>query len=108
MHVAPELVNQAPIPQVLSDKGYVSQDLKRYFSERGIDFWTPRKSNSKQPKVVNEHLLKRLRKRIETVFSSFSILLGKTKNRSLAGFESKLEIVLLTYSFMLELTQKLE
>ncbi|WP_438723477.1 IS982 family transposase [Enterococcus sp. DIV1420a] len=108
INVAPELVDQAPTPQVLSDKGYVSQELKRYFSERGIDFWTPRKSNSKQPKVVNEYLLKRLRKRIETVFSSFYILLGKVKNRSLAGFESKLEVVLLTYSFMLELVQRFE
>lgn len=108
IHVAPELVNQAPTPQVLSDKGYVSKELKYYFSDRGIDFWTPRKRNSTQPKVVNEHLLKRLRKRIETVFSSFSILLGKIKNRSLAGFESKLEIVLLTYSFMLERAQKFE
>ncbi|MEB8418492.1 transposase [Enterococcus casseliflavus] len=46
INMALELVNQAPTPQVLSDKGYLSQDLKRYFSERGIDFWTPRKSNS--------------------------------------------------------------
>ncbi len=108
IHVAPELVDQASTPQVLSDKGYVSQELKRYFSERGIDFWTPRKSNSKQSKVVNEYLLKRLRKRIETVFLSFYTLLGKVKNRSLAGFESKLEVVLLTYSFMLELVQRFE
>lgn len=108
IHLAPELVSQAPTPQVLSDKGYVSHDLKQYFSDRGIDFWTPRKSNSKQPKVVNENLLKRLRKRIETVFSSLSTLIGKVKNRALNGFETRLEIALLTYSFMLERAQKFE
>jgi len=107
IHMAIEVVEQSPTLQVLADKGYVSQPLKDSFAKKKINFWTPRKRNSRQPKVAEDKLLGKLRKRIETVFSALVNLSGiGFLNRSLAGFESKLEAILLTYSFMLEEAQK--
>ena len=108
IHMAIEVVDQSPTPQVLADKGYVSQSLKDSFEKKRIHFWTPRKRNSKQPKVAEDKLLGKLRKRIETVFSALVKLSGNGfLNRSLAGFEAKLEVILLTYSFLLEEAQKI-
>ncbi len=59
--------------------------------------------NSKQPKVAEDKLLEKLRKRIETVFSALIKLNGSGfLNRSLVGFVAKVEGILLTYSFILE------
>nr|WP_160299639.1 transposase [Enterococcus faecium] len=45
IHMAIEVVDQSPTPQVLADKGYVSQTLKDSFEKKRIHFWTPRKRN---------------------------------------------------------------
>lgn len=92
---------------MLAHKGYVSQSLKDSFAKKKINFWTPRKRTSRQPKVAEDKLLGKSRKRIETVFSALVNLRGiGFLNRSLAEFEFKLEAILLTYSFMLEEAQK--
>jgi len=108
IHMASEVVEQAPTPQVLADKGYVSKKLKDKLAESNINFWTPRKKNSKQPKVAEDKLLGKLRKQIETVFSSLIKLSGNGfRSRSLLGFEAKLEIILLTYTLLLAEAQKI-
>lgn len=64
------------------------------------------KKNQKSSEIIDNSLLSKFRKKVETVISSLSLLGAQSfKNRSLAGFEVRLEAILLTYSFMLEKAQ---
>jgi len=103
INMAYDLIEQAPNKQILADKGYVSEKLKQDCLAIGVDIWTPTRKNQQMDKRIDNHLLKKFRKRIETVISSLSSLgIQKFRSRSLFGFEARLEAILLTYSFMLE------
>lgn len=106
MNMAYDLVEQAPNKKTLADKGYVSEKLKLACNAIGVDLWTPPKKNQKSNEKVDNSLLSKFRKKVETVISSLSSLgIQQFKSRSLAGFEARLEAILLTYSFMLEKAQ---
>jgi len=106
VNMAYDLVEQAPNKQTLADKGYVSEKLKQSCNAIGVDLWTPPKKNQKSDEKVDNSLLSKFRKKVETVISSLSSLgIQQFKSRSLAGFEAYLEAILLTYSFMLEKAQ---
>lgn len=101
-----DLVEQAPNKQTLADKGYISEKLKQECRAIGVNLWTPPKKNQKSSETIDNSLLSKFRKKVETVISSLSLLgVQNFKNRSLAGFESRFEAILLTYSFMLEKAQ---
>ncbi|MGH1943709.1 hypothetical protein ABE854_11785 [Enterococcus faecium] len=88
------------------DKGYVSEKVKQDYHAIGVDLWTPPKKNQKPSEKVDNSLLSKFRKKVETVISSLSLLgIQQFKSRSLSGFEAHLEAILLTYSFMLEKAQ---
>lgn len=106
VNMAYDLVEQAPNKQTLADKGYVSEKVKQDCYAIGVDLWTPPKKNQKPSEKVDNSLLSKFRKKVETVISSLSLLgIQQFKSRSLSGFESRLEAILLTYSFMLEKAQ---
>jgi len=108
VNMAYDLVKQAPNQQVLADKGYISEKLKQDCYAIGVNLWTPQRKNQKSNKKVDIRLLSKFRKKIETVISSLSLLGAQNfQNRSLSGFEARLEAILLTYSFMLEKAQKI-
>ena len=90
------LISQYPCQAILADEGYISKSLKSYLAKRGIWFWTPRRSNM-TPYSYDDSLLRRLRRRIETVFSGLESLFDIENNygRSLAGFQTRLEQCLL-------------
>lgn len=74
----------------------------------GVNLWTPPKKNQESNEKVDNSLLGKFRKKVETVISSLSYLgIQQFKNRYLSGFEARLEAILLTYSFMLEKSQTL-
>ncbi len=88
------------------DKGYVSEKVKQDCHAIGVNLWTPPKKNQKPSEKVDNSLLSKFRKKVETVISSLSLLgIQQFKSRSLSGFEAHLEAILLTYSFMLEKAQ---
>lgn len=106
VNMAYDLVEQAPNKQTLADKGYVSDKLKQDCHAIGVELWTPPKKNQKSSEIIDNSLLSKFRKKVETVISGLSLLGAQSfKNRSLAGFEVRLEAILLTYSFMLEKAQ---
>lgn len=106
VNMAYDLVEQAPNKQTLADKGYVSEKVKQECNAIGVDLWTPPKKNQKPSEKVDNSLLSKFRKKVETVISSLSSLgIQQFNSRSLSGFEARLEAILLTYSFMLEKAQ---
>nr|WP_279263224.1 IS982 family transposase [Enterococcus durans] len=106
VNMAYDLVEQAPNKQILADKGYISENLKQACNVIGVDLWTPPKKNQKSNEKVDSSLLCKFRKKVKTVISNLSSFgIQQFKSRSLAGFEARLEAILLTYSFMLEKAQ---
>lgn len=88
-----DLIEQAPNKQILTDKGYISEQLKQDCHAIGIDLWKPPRKNQQI---------------VEIVTSSLSSLGAQSfRSLSIAGFEARLEVILLTltYSFMLEKAQ---
>ena len=63
---------------------------------------TPLRKNMKNADKIDDILLGKRRKKIETVFSSLEKLgIQDFRSRSLLGFESRLESLLLVYCLML-------
>lgn len=90
------LLDQYACPHVLADVGYLGKSLKYMLADDGIDFWTPLRRNMLHGKV-NDQLLKRDRRYIETVFSQWGDRFGLERNRahSLDGFQTRIEQCLL-------------
>lgn len=90
--MVPTLVDQYPCQHILGDVGYLSQKLHQQLAKIGVDFWTPKRRNMKQPKA-DQRLLKRQRRHIETVFSKWISCFDLEHNRarSLAGFQTRIE-----------------
>lgn len=90
--MVPTLIDQYSYTHVLGDVGYLSKALHQQLAESGIDFWTPKRKNMKQPKV-DQQLLKCQRRYIETVFSKWIdwFDLEHNRARSLAGFQTRIE-----------------
>lgn len=103
-----DLVEQFPCEFIIGDKGYISQALKEELQGMNISLSTALRKNMKSANKVNDYLLSKRRKKIETVFSSLERLgIGEFQNRSLQGFESKLESILFTYTYLLSRAQKI-
>ncbi|MBJ8025733.1 IS982 family transposase [Bacillus cereus] len=97
------LVNEAPIPHILGDKGYISGSIQDKLAQKGVTVTTPLRKNMKNADKIDYILLGKRRKKIETVFSSLEKLgIQNFRSRSLLGFESRLESLLLVYCLMLD------
>jgi hypothetical protein len=71
--VVEELLESARADKVLGDVGYLNRDLQRQLSLQGIDYWTPVRKNMKPIKPgVDDRLMKRNRRMIETLFSNLN------------------------------------
>ncbi|MFC6253507.1 IS982 family transposase [Secundilactobacillus hailunensis] len=90
------LVDQYPCSYILADVGYLSRKLKSGLADDGIDFWTPKRRNMLH-NGVNNQLLMRDRRYIETVFSQWgdSFSLESNRAHSLDGFQTRIEQCLL-------------
>jgi len=94
--MVPTLIAQYACPHILADVGYLSKKLKCDLAAKHIDFWTPKRRNMLH-NGVNNHLLTRDRRQIETVFSRWNNSFDLERNRahSLDGFQTRLEQCLL-------------
>ena len=90
------LVDQYKCSNILADVGYLGKNLKHTLADEGIDFWTPKRRNMLHG-GVNNQLLMRDRRYIETVFSQWGASFGLERNRahSLQGFQTRIEQCLL-------------
>ncbi|WP_349238539.1 IS982 family transposase [Enterococcus cecorum] len=85
------LAQTTPSPQIIGDKGYLSKDLKTELAQIGITITTPIRKNMTGADKVDDCLLGKRRKAIETVFSIFETLgMQAFKSRSLQDFEFRL------------------
>jgi putative transposase len=55
---AEDLIDDVSFEVLLADKGYHSQALEEYLTNRGIDFCCPSKSNSLKKRNYDKHLYK--------------------------------------------------
>lgn len=99
--VAQELILDCPTETVLGDRGYIGILLFESLEWSGIKLITPMRKNMKRKMIDFPDFSKR-RKVIERVFS-FLTNLGaeRSKSRSNHGFQTKLEMILLTYCILL-------
>ncbi|CAI3371333.1 IS982 family transposase [Enterococcus cecorum] len=85
------LAQTTPSPQIIWDKGYLSKDLKTELAQIGITITTPIRKNMTGADKVDDCLLGKRRKAIETVFSSLETLgIQAFKSRSLQDFGFRL------------------
>lgn len=82
---------------VIGDKGYVSQKLKGFLGELGVNLNAIQRSNMGKD---NDYFIKRkLRKKVETVFSIITGRFGHViKATSIDGFLTKLKLFITAYS----------
>lgn len=103
------LVNEASVCHILGDKGYISGSIQERLARKGVTITTPLRKNMKDADKINDTLLRKRRKKIETVFSSIEKLeIQNFRSRSILGFESRLESILLVYCLMLDKARELE
>lgn len=101
------LAQATPVKKIIGDKGYLSLPLKEELKKIGITLTTPLRKNMAGAEKIDDSLLRKRRKRVETVFSSLESLgIEAFKSRSLLTFKFRLETILLTYSLMLERAQQ--
>ena len=103
IHMVKTLAQTSPFPQIIGDKGYLCKDLKNELAEDGITLTTPMRKNMIGADKVDNRLLGKRRKAIETVFSNLESLGIQAFNiRSYQAFEFRLESLLLVYALMLK------
>lgn len=96
------LSEEARLPNILGDKGYISRKTHEKLALKGITVSVPPRKNMDKSGKVDSRLLNKQRKAIETVFSSLEKLGCQNFNlRSVQGLESKLESILFAYSILL-------
>ncbi|PEQ09103.1 IS982 family transposase, partial [Bacillus toyonensis] len=64
------LANEASVSHILGDKGYISSSIQERIAQKGVTVTTPLRKNMKNADKINDILLSKRRKKIETVFSS--------------------------------------
>ncbi|EIQ7097443.1 IS982 family transposase [Enterococcus faecalis] len=107
VNMAETLAFDCPVEKLLGDKGYISSCMQERLLDKGIELSTPLKKNAKNSEKVDDSLVSEHRKVIETVFSSWENLgVQNFKSRSVLGFESRLESILLVYCLMLYKAQE--
>lgn len=98
-----ELIHGCPCPTVIADVGYVGKRLVQAFRQAGYQLWTPFRSNMQGAKQHNSRQLKKLRRRIESCFSSLNELQVEhntehNTSRTCSGFQTRLELIILLYN----------
>jgi hypothetical protein len=102
--VLEELIEQAPYPYTLADKGYVSEVLRKKVKDTlGVCFLAQPRNNSKIafPTALSK-LIRKHRKQIETLFSGLieGLHLNHIRAMCLNGFELSLEGILLAHTLL--------
>ncbi len=101
------LLDEANLPNILGDKGYISHKIHEKLALNGITFLVPPRKNMDKLGKIDHQLLTRQRKAVVTVFSSLERLgCQNSKSRSVQGLESKFESILLAYSILLSRSQQ--
>ncbi|EME7131846.1 IS982-like element ISEfm1 family transposase, partial [Enterococcus faecium] len=101
------LSEEANLPNILGDKGYISHKIHEKLALMGITISVPPRKNMDKSEKLDHSLLGKQRKTVETVFSSLEKLGCQNFNsRSVKGLESRFESILLAYSVLLSRAQR--
>ena len=101
------LSEEANLPNILGDKGYISHKIHEKLALKGITISVPPRKNMDKSEKLDHSLLGKQRKTVESVFSSLEKLGCQNFNsRSVKGLESRFESILLAYSVLLSRAQR--
>lgn len=104
--VAFELVEHSSIPLIYGDKGYIDKQVKKELANCGITLISQLRRNMADYSWFENYKISRLRKPIETVFSSLEQFgIENLRCRNLRALQFRVEAILLIYSLMLENSQ---
>ena len=77
----------------------LGKELHQQLKQMGYELWTPYRKNMARAKEHNDHQLMAIRRTIESGFSLLTYYNAENNRaRSLIGFQSRLEIAILTYN----------
>lgn len=83
----------------LGDEGYLGKELHHQLEQIGYELWTPYRKNMEGAKEHNNHQLMAIRRTIESDFALLTYYnVENNRARSLTGFQTRLEIAILTYN----------
>lgn len=104
--VAFELLEHSSIPLIYGDKGYIDKQVKKELANCGITLISQLRKNMADYSWFENYKISRLRKPIETVFSSLEQFgIENLRCRNLRALQFRVEAILLIYSLMLENSQ---
>lgn len=104
--VAFELLEHSSIPLIYGDKGYIDKQVKKELANCGIPLISQLRKNMADYSWLENYKISRLRKPIETVFSSLEQFgIENLRYRNLRALQFRVEAILLIYSLMLENSQ---
>ena len=104
--VAFELLEHSSIPLIYGDKGYIDKQVKKELANCGIPLISQLRKNMADYSWFENYKISRLRKPIETVFSSLEQFgIENLRCRNLRALQFRVEAILLIYSLMLENSQ---
>ncbi|HEM5228743.1 TPA: IS982 family transposase [Streptococcus suis] len=101
--VALELLENSPFPIVYGDKGYVDRQTKAALADCGIQLISQLRKNMIGYSWLENYKISRLRKPVETVFSSLEQFgMEALRCRNIQALKFKTEAILLIYSLLLK------
>ncbi|NQJ49138.1 IS982 family transposase, partial [Streptococcus suis] len=101
--VALELLENSPFPIVYGDKGYVDRQTKAALVDCGIQLISQLRKNMMGYSWLENYKISRLRKTVETVFSSLEQFgMEALRCRNIQALKFKTEAILLIYSLLLK------
>ena len=101
--VAFELLEHSSIPLIYRDKGYIDKQVKKELANCGITLISQLRKSMADYSWFENYKISRLRKPIETVFSSLEQFgIENLRCRNLRALQFRVEAILLIYSLMLE------
>lgn len=101
--VALELLENSPFPIVYGDKGYVDRQTKAALADCGIQLISQLRKNMVGYSWLENYKISRLRKPVETVFSSLEQFgMEALRCRNIQALKFKTEAILLIYSLLLK------
>ncbi|HEM2904983.1 TPA: IS982 family transposase [Streptococcus suis] len=101
--VALELLENSPFPIVYGDKGYVDRQTKAALVDCGIQLISQLRKNMMGYSWLENYKISRLRKTVETVFSSLEQFgMEALRCQNIQALKFKTEAILLIYSLLLK------
>ena len=106
MKVLETLSEEANLPNILGDKGYISHKIHEKLALKGITISVPPRKNMDKSEKLDHSLLENKEKQLRLFFFLRKLGCQNFNSRSVKGLESRFESILLAYSVLLSRAQR--